>query len=65
MARNSGKPNQDFDYTEVMEDKAITNVAGWIEPNNDLPCDEKEYRRRLEKNGPIFQQKAQEVFNFE
>ncbi len=52
-----------IEYDVVMEDKVITNIAGWVEPNNDGPCDESAYRDRLEKNGPVFQKKTQKIFN--
>lgn len=52
MEKNQEHP----DFDAVMADQAVTNIAGWTEPNNDDECDEETYRARLAKNGPIFQQ---------
>lgn len=52
-------------FEEIMENRAVTNIAGWTEPNHGGPCDEDAYRARLSKNGPIFQQIEAEVFKFD
>lgn len=65
MTESPQKFPQNANYEEIMENVPATNVAGWTEPNFDRPCSEKEYRERLKKNGPLFQQKLKEVFHFE
>lgn len=65
MAEKQDRAQSPPDYQAVMDNKAVTNVAGWTEANNDGPCDEAAYRERLKKNGPIFQRRTEEVFNFE
>jgi hypothetical protein len=48
-----------------MEDKAVTNISGWTEPNKDAPCDEQEYRDRALRNGPALNAKIKEALSFE
>lgn len=50
---------------EAMKDKAVTSISGWTEPNSDKPCDEEEYRQRLQDNGQIFIEKIKEALSFE
>lgn len=52
-------------YADVMEDKAVTIILGWTEPNSDAPCDENAYRERLEKNAAALNQKIAEALRFE
>jgi len=34
----------------VMENKAVTKVSGWTEPNEDSRCNEQEYQKRAISN---------------
>jgi hypothetical protein len=52
-------------YKDVMEDKAVTNISGWTEPNDDKPCDEQTYRDKAIANGQILHDKIKEVLAFE
>lgn len=55
----------DKEYEEIMKDKAVTNISGWTEPNNDTPCDEKVYRKRLSDNAATIHTKIEEALKFE
>lgn len=48
MEKNQEHP----DFDAVMADQAVTNIAGWTEPNTDDECDEEAYRARLAKMDP-------------
>lgn len=50
---------------DAMEDKAVTNISGWTEPNSDEPCDETAYRQRLGANAPDYMAKVREALSFE
>lgn len=49
----------------ALDDKAVTNISGWTEPNCDVPCDESAYRERLVANGPVFVEKVKEALKFD
>lgn len=59
------KRGDDASYEEVMADKAVTNISGWTEPNEDRPCDEKEYRKRLHEQASDYHKKVAEALSFE
>ena len=52
-------------YADVMDDKAVTNISGWTEPNEDEPCDEQAYRDRALKNAEKLNAKIKEALSFE
>jgi len=52
-------------YADVMDDKAVTNISGWTEPNTDEPLDEKEYLERALKNADALNAKLKEALSFE
>lgn len=52
-------------YADVMEDRAVTNISGWTEPNSDTPCDEIAYRERLKRNAPVLHKKISEALSFD
>jgi len=52
-------------YADVMEDKAVTNISGWTEPNEDEQCDEQAYRDRALANGEKLNEKIKEALSFE
>ena len=52
-------------YADVMEDKAVTNMSNWREPNSDNPCNEQEYLDRALKNGKALNDKIKEALSFE
>lgn len=52
-------------YADVMEDRAVTNISGWTEPNSDTPCDEIAYRERLKRNAPVLHKKNSEALFFD
>jgi hypothetical protein len=47
-----------------MEDKAVTNMSNWREPNADDPCNEQEYLDRALKNGKALNDKLKEALSF-
>jgi len=51
-------------YADVMDDKAVTNVSNWIEPNTDAPFDEQEYLDRAKKNADALNSKLKEALSF-
>lgn len=55
----------DAELAEVMNDKAVTNISGWTEPNSDVPCDEVAYRKRLTENAETLHKKIDEALRFE
>ena len=55
----------DIELQAVMEDKAVTNISGWTEPNFDTQCDEEAYRDRLKKNSSVLHAKINEALHFE
>ena len=52
-------------YVDVMDDKAVTNISGWTEPNTDELCDEQEYRDRALANADELNAKIKEALSFE
>jgi len=52
-------------YADVMEDKAVTNISGWTEPNTDAPCDEQAYRDRALVNTEKLNAKIKKALSFE
>jgi hypothetical protein len=52
-------------YADVMDDKAVTNISGWTEPNADKPCDEQAYRDRALINAEKLNAKLKEALSFE
>jgi len=52
-------------YADVMEDRAVTNVSNWTEPNTDEPFDEQEYLERAKNNADALNAKLKEALTFE
>jgi len=52
-------------YADVMNDKAVTNVSNWTEPNTGEPFDEQEYLNRAKKNADALNAKLKEALAFE
>ena len=52
-------------YADVMDDKAVTNVSGWTEPNAAEPFDEQGYLDRALKNADALNDKLKKALSFE
>jgi len=48
-----------------MDDKAVTNISNWREPNSDDPCDEEAYRARAFANAEVINAKILEALTFD